>query len=61
MKTSELIKELQERLEAYGDLNVMVHYESDFTPYEVIDVSADFNYDTYEADYIEIIIADEEA
>ena len=59
MLVSELIKELIERLEMYGDLPVMVHYESDFTPYDVIDVSADFDYDATEPDYIEIIIQDE--
>lgn len=59
MSISELIKQLQERLEIYGDIPVMCHYESDFTPYDVVDVTADFDLDTNKADYVEIIIEDE--
>lgn len=60
MKTSELIKELQTRLEMYGDLPVMAHYESDFTPYDIVDVSADLDTNTNEVDYVEIILDDED-
>lgn len=59
MLVSELIKELQKRLEVWGDAPVAARYEGDFTPYFVLDVSADIDPDTGEAGYIEIIMDDE--
>lgn len=57
LKVSELISELQERLEMYGDIPVFAHYESDFNPIAVIDVFADFD-DDFGTQYIEIILED---